>query len=321
MNQAIKDMVEKCVTCAKLRPEPKEPLMPSELPSRPWERVASDLFELEGKSYLLIVDYYSRWIEFRHVTKTLASSIITAMKEIFATHGIPDVVISDNGPQYASEAFQSFAKTYGFTHTTSSPLYPQSNGAAERAVRTAKNILKKNADPYLGLIAHRTAPLYNGLSPCQLLNGRRMQGILPIRTELLKETPDKLTTSLALEKDRNNRLQQADLYNKRHRVIALPLLDNGDSVWVRDQDRMGEVVGKSGTSPRSYLVKTTMGSTIRRNRSALVHTGTNGLPDTPSDVPVVSEPTVPTTTSEQARPTGTVTRSGRIVKPNPKYST
>ena len=154
LSTTIGEMVTKCSICAKLRPERKEPLMPSEMPSRPWERVGTDLFEHGKNTFLLMVDYYSRWIEVRLLQKTqTAEEVIRAMQSIFAIHGIPDVVRSDNGPQYASREFRAFASTYGFTHGTSSPRYPQANGEAERAVQTSKNILKKSKDPYLGFLA------------------------------------------------------------------------------------------------------------------------------------------------------------------------
>ena len=143
-----REMVTKCSICGKLRPERKELLMPSEMPSRPWERVGTDLFEHGKNTFLLMVDYYSRWIEVRLLQKTqTAEEVIRAMPSIFAIHGIPDVVISDNGAQYASQEFRAFASTYGFTHGTSSPRYPQANGEAERAVQTSKNILKKSCPP------------------------------------------------------------------------------------------------------------------------------------------------------------------------------
>ena len=83
-------------------------------------------------------------------------------KSIFALHGITEVVISDNGPQYKSKEYDNFAKTWGFQHKTSSPTYPQSNGLAERTVQTVKNLLKKvlssGQDPYLSILCYRNTP-------------------------------------------------------------------------------------------------------------------------------------------------------------------
>ena len=75
--------------------------------------------------------------------------VISHLKSIFARHGIPEVVISDNGSQYSSAVFEEFSKEYEFDHVTSSPKYPQANGEAERAVKTTKQLLEKNRDPYL----------------------------------------------------------------------------------------------------------------------------------------------------------------------------
>ena len=90
--------------------------------------------EPHGKKYVIAVDYLSRWAEIHLMQGEAASAAIQAVKRIFATHSILEVVVSDNGPQFASTEFREFAQEYQFTHTTSSPQYPQSNGEAERAV-------------------------------------------------------------------------------------------------------------------------------------------------------------------------------------------
>ncbi|KAL8613325.1 hypothetical protein ACOMHN_052565 [Nucella lapillus] len=100
------------------------------------------------------------------------------MKHHFARHGMPDVVISDNGPQFSSQLFKVFARSWGFTHKTSSPGHSQANGSAEAAVKVAKNLMKKclyaKEDPYIGLLNLRNTP-EEGLtsSPMQRLMGRR----------------------------------------------------------------------------------------------------------------------------------------------------
>ena len=71
------------------------------LPQLPWQRVGTDLFELKGYAYLLVVDYYSRFIEVARLNNATADEVILHTKEFFARHGIPEVVVSDNGPQYS----------------------------------------------------------------------------------------------------------------------------------------------------------------------------------------------------------------------------
>ena len=98
--------------------------------------------------------------------------MVTHLKSIFARHGIPEVFITDNGPQYSSSLLAKFS--YKFNHITSSPRYPQANGEAERAVKTIKAMLDKCSDPYLGLLAYQTTPLENGYNQAELLMGRKL---------------------------------------------------------------------------------------------------------------------------------------------------
>ena len=95
---------------------------------------------------------------------TSADKIILHTKSIFAGHRIPEQLISDNGPQYSSEAFAQFAQSYGFEHVTSSPYFQQSNGEVERAVQTIKNLMKKKM---IVILAYRTTPTEIGYSPAE----------------------------------------------------------------------------------------------------------------------------------------------------------
>ena len=99
-----------------------------------------DLFDYGGRTYLITVGYYSRWIEIKRLKAQTAESVVTASKELYATHGIPDKAISNNGPCFSVEPFQEFAANYRFVHLTSSPKYPEASGEVERAVRTAKGL-------------------------------------------------------------------------------------------------------------------------------------------------------------------------------------
>ena len=92
---------------------------------------------------MVVVECYSRWIEILYLRNTTTAACIAKLKDIFARFGIPTELVSDNAPQFSSSEFKSFAEHYGFTHVTSSPYLPNANGEAERAVQTAKRILKQ----------------------------------------------------------------------------------------------------------------------------------------------------------------------------------
>lgn len=108
------------------------------LPDRPWQRIALDLCEHNKQNYLIISEYYARYIEILHMKTTTSAHVSLKLKAICARYGIPDVVISDNRPQFTSTGFRDLARELDFEHVTSSPHNAQGIGHAERAVQTAK---------------------------------------------------------------------------------------------------------------------------------------------------------------------------------------
>ena len=179
LGAAIADVVHNCEVRSRERHAPQAPLQPQQLPDRPWQRIAADLFAWEGKEYLLTVDYFSRFIEVDHLRSTTSSAVITALDAHFSCYGLLETLVSDNGPQFASEQFAVFSAKHGITHRTSSPRHPQSNGMAERAGRTVKEFLRKGENLQAGLLAYRSTPLRSGSTPAQLLMGRHIRSQLP----------------------------------------------------------------------------------------------------------------------------------------------
>ena len=122
MSAEVKELIATCETCRKFETSnPKEPLMPHDVPSRPWEQVGVDLFELNKKDFMVTVDYYSNFWEVDRLTSTISAAVILKLKSHFARHGCPDRMISHNGPQFVSSEFKKFSKEWDFEQTTSSP--------------------------------------------------------------------------------------------------------------------------------------------------------------------------------------------------------
>jgi len=262
MTKNIRDTVRRCPLCEQFRRNVKEPLISTPLPKKPWWRLATDLFVFNEKNYLLLIDYYSRYIAVEEVSNTESKTICEALEKLFCMLGVPNILVSDNGPQFGSEVFANFLKRWDVIHHTSSPKYPQSNGEAERAVQTVKSLMKKNSNINAALCAYRDSPLANGYSPAQLLfrRGLNSMGFLNKKSINLKKLK---------EHEREYRSKQAHHYNRRHRVQGREVIETGQKVMVSNQDKstiFGQVMASKG---REVAIRKEDGTILRRNRNVV----------------------------------------------------
>ena len=151
-------------------------MIPHAMPTRPWAKLGSDIFEFGGHDYLLVVDYYSKYPEIERLTCKTAAGVIGALKSIMDHHVIPDELVSNNMP-FGSAAFRQFAHDWGFIIIMSSPRYPQSNGQSERFIQTAQKCLKKaysdGKDVFIALLRYRNTPIAGiSASSAQLMSRR-----------------------------------------------------------------------------------------------------------------------------------------------------
>ena len=196
----------------------KKPLLNYPTPSRPWSKLAIDLFVYDSVNYLVLVDYFSDFWKVAMLNNTMWTSIIKFCKQQFSRHGIPDILISDNGPQLKSSEFTEFARTWQFTHVTTSPYHSQSNGKVESAVKIVKSIIKKSQrdkrDLWLSILDWRNTPTEcMNTSPVQRLFSRRTKTVLPTTSDLF--TP-KIEKGENVIKFLNNKPKKAKSYYDRN---------------------------------------------------------------------------------------------------------
>ena len=180
-----------CQTCNETAPSnPKEPLCPSPPPAYPYQQICLDFFHMGHHTYLACVDRFSGWLTIFHFKKRATSAeLISACRSVFMQNGVAEQVCTDGGPQLTSSEFVNFLKRWGVHHRLSSVDYPQSNGRAELAVKSAKRIIRNNmqADGSLdndraarAILQHRNTPLKDlGMSPAQLLLHRELRDHIP----------------------------------------------------------------------------------------------------------------------------------------------
>ena len=195
---------------------------------------------------------------------TDAESTILQMKKIFARQGVPEVVISDNGPQYASKELKEFSKSWNFHHYTSSPHHPKGNGVAEAALKQAKRILKMSHDPWMAILEQRNTP-DELASPNEKLNSRRTRTVIPVKSELLE--PHVIPTSSIIRASVKKKQQNKRYHDKKGKPLHPLVVGDSIRAKIRPQSSplwtRGSVVRRK--SDRSYIVKAN-GHEYRRHR-------------------------------------------------------
>ena len=320
INRDIENLTASCPTCQKYQcSQTREPLMQLPVPPRAWHTVATDLFHLGNAEYLIVADYFSKYFFIRKLPSNQTSSkVISLLKEIFGEHGIPTKVMSDNGPQYSSQAFKAFATEYGFQHDTSSPHHPRSNGFIESQVKIAKKAMQKaidsNMDPQLAFLCLRSTPVDHDLpSPAELFLGRQVQDNLPRKTTSSEK-------DIAIRHQLQQRQERQKTCYDRQAKPLTPLAD-GQLVNIQHPDSKLWEPGKivhAAEAPRSYIVHTDHSRQLRRNRVHL----RKRRDETSStkkrvrfEAPEQVLPEAMATESGSAVLGQTRTHSGRIVKP------
>ena len=164
------------------------PSLLHQLHSTLWQICASDIFTLEGANYIICGDFYSKMILIQCLPsgQSNTTKVISLLKEMFSENGIPEILCSGNGPQYAGAQFTDFCTSLGIIHETLSPHYPQTNGFAESCVKSVKHALQhakySAADPQLALLALQATPIDAKLpSPAELLYQHQLITTIPAK--------------------------------------------------------------------------------------------------------------------------------------------
>ena len=182
----IERTVSSCNTCQSMRSAPPTAqIHPWIFPARPWSRIHVDFAgPISCSMYMVVVDAYSKFPEVIKMTNTTAQTTITALRDIFSRHGLPEILVSDNGAQFTARDFEQFCSNNGILHRTSAAYKPSTNGQAERVVQILKSAIKQaqltNKDvsaviaKYL-LVYRNTPHSTTGEAPSLLLMGRRLR--------------------------------------------------------------------------------------------------------------------------------------------------
>ncbi len=331
MDYAVKKEIQHCLACqASLPANPPEPLGSSPMPRNPWEKVKIDFYgPLPSGHYLLVViDCYSRFPETAILKSISAQKVIPQLDEIFARHGIPMHLTSDNGPPFQSHEFSRYMTALGIEHTTSTPLWPQGNAEAEafmkplgKAIKTAhaeRRPWQQELAKFL-LNYRQTPHSTTGVPPAQLLFNRATRGKLPSMSKEYKLTDRHNEARENEERKKTKGRNYADTRRRtRHSKIEV-----GDRVLVK-QTRHNKLSTNFSTTPYT-VVKITGSRVVAENNHHRITRNLSFFRRIPEDIltPDDEEDSIPdtrgvadTTPMQENQP---VRRSTRNRRPAERY--
>ena len=267
IDQDIEKTAKTCDICMRSRPKPTEaPLQPWSFPDRPWSRLHIDYAgPFMGRMMLVVTDAHSKWIDAHHTSDSISAITISKLRQSFSTHGIPDVIVSDNATGFVSEEFQEFCRHNGIKHITSAPHHPASNGLAERAVGIVNEGVKRmhgcDLETKLArfLFDCRITPhSTTGIAPAELLMHRQLKA----RLHLIR--PDvgvKVVVEQTKQTAKHDRHAKVRTFQPGELVYALRYHGNTAS-WVPGTIHLQ-------TGPVSYTVRLEDGTIARHHSDQL----------------------------------------------------
>ena len=342
----IEDLCRKCTSCGQFQNKPDKPsIHPWMMPEKPWSRLHLDhAINFLGRNWLVLVDAYSKYPCIHPTTSTSSKSTTAILEQEFAHFGYPHTLVTDNATTFMSQQFQAWCKQRGIVHLTGAPYHPATNGAAERLIQSFKQALRKSSLPPKEalqefLMQYRRIPFASGLSPSELLNGRR------IRTKidtLVPSIPHLLQGRQSKQASKHSNAEDSEVVSKVEHHYSL-----GDPCYAlyfgprRDRDpRWVPAIVTKVHGTRSVNVRVIpRGPTWRRHLDQLRPRYGSDQDDDPCEIPtsVLSTETLPAGTDHASSsssmnqrnnprlPTGdeygrhNLRRSARTKRPPKKY--
>lgn len=318
VDRDVEELCRACDTCAlEAEAPPRAPPRPWPYLPHPWSRLHMDfLGPIQGKTFFVMVDSTSKWLEIYEMKSTNAAAVIKVLRTTFARFGLPTEIVSDQGPPFTSSELRAFLDNNGIRQTFSPVYHPASNGAAENAVKLCKRAIKKALRDKLDLdtalqsfllVYRNTVHSTTGETPAMLLQKRKL------RTRM-----DLLRNDFALE----NKVQNAQEVQTKNAGGVERDFILGDAVWSRgygsnDKWVKGTVVDKEGS--RKYVLDNGNGQFHKRHVDQVRRRSrwSNVADTNPS---VTSDPSAGTETAASgggdAVPPGTAMVEERASKPN-----
>ncbi|XP_062865163.1 uncharacterized protein K02A2.6-like [Trichomycterus rosablanca] len=288
IDRQIEDITKTCPGCHSVQNAPPQaPLHPWEWPSTPWQRVHIDFAgPFMNSMFLIAVDAHSKWPEVMRMKSTTTEKTISVLRNIFSRNGLPEQIVSDNGPQFISEEFKLFMKKNGIKHFKSAPHHPATNGLAERFVQTFKRSIKAMEKENISL-------------------QHKVDNFLFVYRNAVHSTTNQAPAMLFIKRTLRSRIDllkpnlRREVQNKQFSMLpseATRTFDVGQEVLARDYRGNKWTPGRNVTRNGPLMYEVDIGEqTWRRHVDQLLNAQPNNTPELPTSKPqdTVSSPDLP----------------------------
>ncbi|XP_039893254.1 uncharacterized protein K02A2.6-like [Simochromis diagramma] len=231
----IQELVQSCSVCQAVQKSPPvAPLHPWKWPERVWQRIHIDFAEKGKQYFLVVIDSHSKWLEVFPMPSITSHNTIEVLRGLFASYGLPEELVSDNGPQLVSKEFNQFLELNGIRHTAVPAYHPASNGAAERSVQILKRSLMKNV---LEADGKATLPLSHRLANFLIMyrsTPHTVTGRTPAELFLKRQIRTRFSL---LKPELSRHMEQKQSEQKRHhdyKTQPVRVFSEGDAVRIRN---------------------------------------------------------------------------------------
>ena len=264
IDKDIEHLVKNCCHCQVVQNVPPVvPLHPWIWPSEPWRQIHADFAgPFCGRTFLVVLDSYSRWPEIIQMKTTTTTATILQLRKLFLAYGLSKQLVSDNGPQFSSSELAEFLQKNGLKHIKSAPYHPLSNGAVKQFIQTFKKAMRSGEhqgppfDQYLNmfLLTYRSTAHYTtNMLPCMLFLKREVR----TRLDLLRpDVKSRVTWKQAGQKKAHDEHCRERTLFIGQRVMAKNY--RAGPGWLSDT-----VIERNG--PLLYLIKVSGGQLWRRH--------------------------------------------------------
>lgn len=311
MDLEVEQAVKSCKECILVSSVgPPEPLIRTKMPDKPWVHIAVDFMGPlpSGHNLLVMVDYFSRFVEVAIMKEITAKLTVQALHETFCRYGIPESIKTDNGPQFVSEALHTFCQEYGSELRKTTPYWPQANGEVERANRALKKRLQISQetagsdwkwDLRMYLLMYNSTPhSTTGVAPSLLMFGRVLRDKLPA----VPHSGMKLIEDIQ-DRDREKKAKEAEYADSKRRAKPNPIKE-GDIVVAKRMTKDNKLA--TNFSPEELTVVERYGPDVKlhsKETGRVFHRNVSHLKrmETKPD----NNPLVPESSSTSSRPGST----------------